>query len=347
MTGDLTTERPADDRGVVGLRAGLAGYGLAGAVFHAPLIDAVEGIHLVKVMTRSAERAEQARAAHPDVEVVDSVDELLDKIDLLVVASPNATHAPLALAGLEAGVHVVVDKPMAVTSTDARRLLDAGRDRVTVFHNRRWDGDFLTVKRLAAEGALGPVTRFESRFERFRPEIKQGWREEAGAATGGGTLLDLGPHLVDQAIHLFGPPVSVYGEVRTRRPGAQVDDDVFIALQHAGGEISHLWASAIAPLHGPRFRVSGLDAGFACDGLDPQEAQLRDGMRPSDPGFGDGAAGWLTRDDPRPMEIRLEQGQYVRFYEGVRNWLRGDAPPPVDPADGVRVLEVLEQARRG
>ena len=329
----------------MGLRAAIAGYGLAGAVFHAPLIEAVDGLDLVKVMTRSAERAELARAAHPDVQVVDSVDQLLDGIDLLVVASPNATHVELALRGLDAGVHVVVDKPMAVTSGDARRLLDAGRDRVTVFHNRRWDGDFLTVKRLVTEGELGPVTRFESRFERFRPQIKEGWREEAGAATGGGTLLDLGPHLVDQAIHLFGPPESVYGEVRTRRPGAQVDDDAFIALQHAGGEISHLWASAIAPLHGPRFRVSGLDAGFGSDGLDPQEAQLRDGMRPTDPGFGDGLSGWLKHDDPRPAELRLERGQYVRFYEGVCDWLRGEAPPPVDPADGVRVLEVLEQVR--
>jgi predicted dehydrogenase len=330
----------------MGLRAAIAGYGLAGAVFHAPLIEAVEGLDLVKVMTRSPERAEQAKAADPDVQIVDSVGKLLDEIDLLVVASPNATHVELGLAGLDAGAHVVIDKPMAVTSTDARRLLEAGRERVTVFHNRRWDGDFLTVKRLVGEGALGPVTRFESRFERFRPQIKAGWREEAGEASGGGTLLDLGPHLVDQAIHLFGPPESVYGEVRTRRPGAQVDDDAFIALQHAGGEISHLWASAIAPLHGPRFRVSGLDGGFASDGLDPQEAQLRDGMRPTDPGFGDGAPGRLRRDDPHPVEVPLERGQYVRFYEGVRDWLRGEAPPPVDPADGVRVLEVLEEARR-
>jgi predicted dehydrogenase len=315
----------------VGLSAGIAGYGLAGAVFHAPLIEAVDGLDLAKVMTRSTERAEEARAAHPHVQVVQSVDELLDGIDLLVVATPNATHVELGLTGLAAGVHVVIDKPMAVTAADAQRLVDAGRERVTVFHNRRWDGDFLTVKQLVAEGALGPVNRFESRFERFRPQIKEGWREAAGDSTGGGTLLDLGPHLVDQAIHLFGPPESVYGEVRTRRPGAKVDDDVFIALQHPHGEISHLWASAIAPLHGPRFRVSGLQAGFAVDGLDPQEAQLRDGLRPRDPGFGEVEG--------------LARGTYVRFYEGVRDWLRGEAPAPVDPADGVRVLEVLEQAR--
>ncbi|MFL5841575.1 MAG: Gfo/Idh/MocA family oxidoreductase, partial [Thermoleophilaceae bacterium] len=246
----------------MGLRAGIAGYGLAGAVFHAPLIEATDGIDVAAVMTRSPERAEHARAAHSGVRVVAELDALLEDIDLLVVATPNSTHVPFALAGVERGLPVVVDKPMAVTAADARRLLDSG-GRVTVFHNRRWDGDFLTVKRLIAEGALGTVTRFESRFERFRPEVNEAaWREHGGAAEGGGLLLDLGPHLVDQAVELFGPPVAVYAEVDRRRPGAQVEDDVFVALEHEGGERSHLWMSAVAPLHGPRFRVSGLKAGF-------------------------------------------------------------------------------------
>lgn len=315
----------------MGLSVGIAGYGVAGAVFHAPLIEAVDGLDVGKVMTRSPERAAQARARHAGVEIVASLGALLEGVDVLVVASPNASHAEIALAGVDAGLHVVIDKPMAVTAAEARRILDAGGERVTVFHNRRWDGDFLTVQRLVRDGALGKITRFESRFERFRPQIKQGWRELADAAVGGGVLLDLGPHLVDQALQLFGPPRSVYAEVRTRRPQAQVDDDVFIALQHEGGEVSHLWMSAIAPLHGPRFRVSGLDDGFASDGLDPQEQQLREGMRPGDPGFG-AAEG-------------LERGRYEVFYEGVRDWARADAPPPVDPADGVQVLELLERAR--
>jgi predicted dehydrogenase len=327
----------------LGLRAGIAGYGLAGSVFHAPLIEATDGLEVTAVMTRSPERAEQARAAHPGVRVVDSAEALVDDIDLLVVATPNSAHVPVALAGLAAGLAVVVDKPMAVTAADARRLLEAG-GRLTVFHNRRWDGDFLTVRRLVSEGALGQVTRFESRFERFRPQIKQGaWRERGDAAEGGGLLLDLGPHLVDQAVQLFGPPLSVYAEVETRRPGAQVDDDVFVALEHAGGERSHLWMSAIAPLHGPRFRVSGLQAGFGCDGLDPQEDQLRTGKRPGDPGWGDAPPGWVAGEDRTPVE--LERGRYEDYYAQVRDWVQGDAPPPVDPADGVRVLEILEQAR--
>jgi scyllo-inositol 2-dehydrogenase (NADP+) len=315
----------------VGLRVGIAGYGLAGSVFHAPLIESVDGLELAAVMTRSPERAAQARAAHEGVGVVETIEELVADIDVLVVASPNAAHVPNALVGVEAGKHVVVDKPIAVTAADARRLAEAAGDRVTVFHNRRWDGDYLTVKRLVGEGALGPITRFESRFERFRPQIKEGWRENADADAGGGVLLDLGPHLVDQAVQLFGPPQSIYGEVRTRRPGAQVDDDAFIALTHAGGEVSHLWMSAIAPLAGPRFRVSGLEAGFGTDGLDPQEEQLREGMRPADRAFGEVEG--------------LERGNYPAFYEGVRDWVRGEARPPVDPWDGVRVLEILERAR--
>jgi scyllo-inositol 2-dehydrogenase (NADP+) len=315
----------------VGLRVGIAGYGLAGSVFHAPLIAAVDGLELTRVMTRSAERAAQARAAHAGVEVVDSLDALLADIDVLVVASPNSSHAEIALLGINRGLHVVVDKPIAVTADDARRIAEAGGGRLTVFHNRRWDGDFMTVQRLVRDGELGQITRFESRFERFRPQIKEGWREGPDPAAGGGVLLDLGPHLVDQALQLFGPLKSVYGEVRTRRAGARVDDDAFIALQHVSGEISHLWMSAIAPLHGPRFRVSGTRAGFASDGLDPQEDQLRNGMRPGDPGFGRAEG--------------LEDGNYPAFYEGVRDWVRGDAPPPVDPRDGVRVIEVLEEAR--
>jgi predicted dehydrogenase len=315
----------------VGLSVGIAGFGLAGAVFHAPLVAAVDGLDVAAVMTRSPERAAQARETHPGVRVAESVEELLDGIDVLVVATPNSSHLEIALAGIERGVRVVVDKPMAVTAAEARRLAEAGGELLTVFQNRRWDGDFLTLQRLIADGNLGKVTRFESRFERFRPQIKAGWREQPDAAEGGGVLLDLGPHLVDQAIQLFGPPESVYGEAMTRRGDAQVDDDAFVALRHAGGEISHLWMSAVAPLHGPRFRVSGLEAGFACDGLDPQEEQLRGGMRPGDPGF---------------AEVEgLAPGRYVEFYEGVRGWARGEAAAPVDPWDSARVMEVLEEAR--
>jgi scyllo-inositol 2-dehydrogenase (NADP+) len=320
---------------VSSLRAGIAGYGLAGEVFHAPLVDAVDGIDVAGIVTTNAERQARVSSAYPDARVVPDVDELWDGIDLLVIAAPNRAHVPLGLAAVEHGVALVVDKPLAPNAADGERLIEAAEAAgvpLTVFQNRRLDGDFLTLRGLLKRGELGAVTRFESRFERFRPELSDGWRELGDAAEGGGLLLDLGAHLVDQARVLFGPPLRVYAELDQRRPGGQVEDDVFVALEHAGGVRSHLWMSAVAPLNGPRFRVSGLERGFASDGLDPQEAQLADGVRPGDPGYGESEG--------------HETGAYQRFYEGVRDWLRDGAPAPVDPRDSLACLRVLEAARR-
>jgi scyllo-inositol 2-dehydrogenase (NADP+) len=320
---------------VSSLRAGIAGYGLAGEVFHAPLVDAVDGIDVAGIVTTNAERQARVSSAYPDARVVPDVDELWDGIDLLVIAAPNRAHVPLGLAAVEHGVALVVDKPLAPNAADGERLIEAAEAAgvpLTVFQNRRLDGDFLTLRGLLERGELGAVTRFESRFERFRPELSDGWRELGDAAEGGGLLLDLGAHLVDQARVLFGPPLRVYAELDQRRPGGQVEDDVFVALEHAGGVRSHLWMSAVAPLNGPRFRVSGLERGFASDGLDPQEAQLADGVRPGDPGYGEREG--------------HETGAYQRFYEGVRDWLRDGAPAPVDPRDSLACLRVLEAARR-
>jgi scyllo-inositol 2-dehydrogenase (NADP+) len=321
---------------VSALRAGIAGYGLAGEVFHAPLLDAVDGIEVAGVVTTNAERQGRARAAFPDARVAANLDELWDQIDLLVVAVPNRAHVAVSLAAVERGVPLVVDKPLATTADDAEGLIAAAEDAgvpLTVFQNRRFDGDFLTLRGVIERGELGAVTRFESRFERFRPELdSSGWRERGDAAEGGGLLLDLGAHLVDQARVLFGHPLSVYAELHQRRLGAAVEDDVFVALEHQGDVRSHLWMSSVAPLHGPRFRVSGLGGGFASDGLDPQEPQLAKGMRPGDPGYGESG--------------ELLPGAYQRFYEGVVSWLRDGAPAPVDPRDSLACLRVLGAARR-
>jgi predicted dehydrogenase len=314
------------------LRAGIAGYGLAGEVFHAPLVDVVDGIEVAGIVTTDPDRQARARATYPNADVVYSVDDLWERIDVLVVAAPNRAHVPLSLAAIERGLPVVVDKPIASSLTDAELLVSTGGG-LTVFQNRRWDGDFLTLRGQIERGELGQVTRLESRFERFRPEVDAaGWRELADAAEGGGLLLDLGAHLVDQARVLFGHPLRVYAELDRRRSGAHVEDDVFVALEHPGGERSHLWMSAVAPLPGPRFRVSGLDGAFASDGLDPQEPQLAEGLRPGDPGYGEAEG--------------LEAGAYERFYEGVVAWLHDDAPPPVDPRDSLACMRVLDAARR-
>jgi predicted dehydrogenase len=328
------------------LRAGLVGFGLAGRAFHAPLIAATDGLRLAAVVTS---RREEVEAAHPDADVLASVDELWDRCDLVVVASPNRTHVPLAREAARRGLPAVVDKPLAANAAEAEQLVNEAERAgtgLTVFHNRRWDGDFLTVRRLLEQGALGDVVRFDSRFERFRPEVNAGaWRERAGAEEGGGVLLDLGPHLVDQALVLFGPIARVYAEVDRRRPGAQVDDDVFIALEHASGVRSHLSMSAVAPLHGPRFAVSGLRAGFAVDGLDVQEAQLRSGMTPGDPGYGHAEGSGRLVGAEGEQVVELERGDYPAFYAGVVSWLRDGGPPPVEPGDAVAGLRVLDAAR--
>lgn len=209
------------------------------------------------MVTANPERRAQLAREHPDARALDTPEQLFTEaaeFDLVVIASPNRTHVPLARAALHAGLATVVDKPLAATAEEALALCGLAQSRgalLTVFQNRRWDNDFRTARRLIEAGTLGRVHRFESRFERFRPKPKAGWRELADPAEAGGTLYDLGSHLVDQALTLFGPVSTVYAEIDTRRDGAAVDDDAFLALTHAGGVRSHLWTSAISPLGGP------------------------------------------------------------------------------------------------
>ncbi|MEV0764472.1 Gfo/Idh/MocA family oxidoreductase [Nocardia sp. NPDC050435] len=335
------------------LEVAVIGYGLAGSVFHAPLIASEPRLRVAAVVTGSAERAAQAEREHPGVRVLPDADALfadLSGIDLVVVATPNRTHAPLAQRAVAAGVPVVVDKPFAVTAADAEALVaQAERQGVllSVFQNRRWDGDFLTVRQLIDTGRLGTVRRFESRFERWRPVPKGGWREVGDAADGAGILLDLGPHLVDQALTLFGPVRSVYGELDCRRAGIRTDDDAFLALTHESGVRSHLWMSAVAPRLGPRFRVLGSESGYLGYGLDPQEAALRAGRRPVDSSWGTvDSADWGTLGaDPDAQPYPTLAGDYLAFYTGIADALLHGAPVPVDPRDAVAALRVLEAAR--
>jgi len=344
------------DRGQGGpLRAALIGFGLAGAAFHAPFLDTVDGLELASIVTADPGRRARAAAAYPAARLLASVDDLWSRAgdhDLVVVASPNASHVPLALDALRRGLAVVVDKPVAASAVDAAAIAAAaGRAGrlASVFHNRRWDGDFLTVRDLVETGRLGRVTRFESRFERWRPVADRAvWRESPAPAMAGGQLFDLGSHLVDQAICLFGPPVSIYAEVERRRPGVAVDDDVFVALTHEGGVRSHLWAAAVAGQLGPRLRVLGLGGAYVTWGLDPQEDALRRGERPGGAGWGAVAPeryGTLGAGDALERHPTLP-GAYQRYYEGVVAALRDGAAPPVTIDEAVRVVAVLEAARR-
>ncbi|CAL9583738.1 putative oxidoreductase YdgJ [Streptomyces sp. enrichment culture] len=340
------------------LRVGLVGYGLAGSVFHAPLIAATEGLALDTVVTSNPERQQQARAEFPDVRLAATPDELFaraEELDLIVVASPNKTHVPLATTALKAGLPVVVDKPVAGTAAEARELAALAEERellLSVFQNRRWDNDFLTLRKLLNEGELGDVWRFESRFERWRPKPKGGWRESGDPTEIGGLLYDLGSHVVDQALVLFGPAASVYAETDIRRPGAETDDDTFIAITHTSGVRSHLYVSATTAQLGPRFRVLGSLAGYVKYGLDPQEAALRDGRRPG--------PGWGTEDEslwgrvgsgesPVTGGGRAEPtlpGDYPAYYAAVAKALLEGAPNPVTAREAAAALDVLEAARR-
>ena len=335
------------------LRVALVGYGLAGRFFHAPFIAASPDFTVASVVTRDPERRAAAEREIPGVQLLDSVEELWNRAgehDVAVVATPNRMHAPVARAALEAGLHVVVEKPFAARADEARALVQAAvsRDRVlTVYHNRRWDSDFLTVAELLAAGSIGAVTRFESRFERWQPDPNlSAWRQGAEPDAAGGLLYDLGSHLVDQAIQLFGRPTSVYAEMASRRPGVTVDDDTFIALEHAGGVRSHLSASAVAALPAPRFRVLGSTGAYSKDGLDIQEEQLRAGLKPGDAGFGvEPAARWgRLFSDGQERAHPTEPGRWVDFYPLLADAIRNGAPPPVDPNDAVVVIEVLEAA---
>ena len=320
------------------------------------------GLALASVVTSNPERAERARATHLGVEVLPDAGALLaraDSHDLVVVAAPNREHVPLGLAAVNAGLHLVVDKPLAASVADAQRLAGAVAERgvvASVFHNRRWDGDFLTLRRLQSEGSLGELRRFESRFERWRPEVERArWREAGDPEDAGGLLFDLGPHLIDQALELLGPVRSVYAEVRRVRPGAEVDDDVFVALEHASGVRSHLWATMVAPQPGPRLRALGRAAAYVKWGLDVQEDALRAGARPGDPGFGHEpreAWGMLGTDDAA-QPVETEPGRYLEFYELMERAIRSHAapdrglgePPPVRLEAGIATLRVIEAAR--
>ncbi|MER5435834.1 Gfo/Idh/MocA family oxidoreductase [Streptomyces sp. NPDC002588] len=324
------------------LRVGLVGYGMAGAVFHAPLIAATPGLELTAVVTGRAARATAARERYPGIAVLPGLTDMLAsrRPDLVVIASPNHVHVEQARMALEAGVHVVVDKPVAPAAAEVRELDRLARERRRVaaaFHNRRWDADFRTLRALLDAGRLGRVQRFESRFERWSPVPSGGWRESGDPATAPGLLYDLGTHLVDQALHLFGPVSRVYAEADVRRAEVEAPDDVFVALRHLGGVVSHLWMSKVAAAPGSRMRVLGSEAAFVAHGLDEQVAD------PNSPRTGTGQRAVLTRGaEEKP--VTLLPGDYPDFYRGIERAIRGECAPPVTLGEAAVVLDVIEKA---
>lgn len=340
------------------IRTAVVGFGLSGSVFHAPLIAADRRYSLDIVATSDAGRQAAAVERYPGVKTVpdgDAVLALAGNLDLVVLGTPPATHFPLAKAALEAGLDVVVDKPFAVRSSKGQELIALAErlGRVlTVFQNRRWDGDFLTVRKLLAGEALGSVTRFESSFERWSPDISKAWKANATAADGGGVLFDLGTHLIDQALLLFGPATVAHAELHARRPHEKVDDDVFLVLSHESGVTSHLRMNMLCAQQGPRFRILGSTGAFTKHGVDPQEPYIVAGGSPLDEEFGLEAPEWagvLGRDGHLDA-LPTERGAYPEFYRILADKILdgGTAsarPLPVDPTGPVKVLKLIEKAR--
>jgi predicted dehydrogenase len=327
------------------IRVGLIGYGYASKTFHAPLIVGTPGMELAAV---SSSDAAKVHADWPNMPVVSDPHHLFNDpdIDLIVVPTPNDTHFPLAKAALEAGKHVVVDKPFTVTLSQARELDALAKSRgllLSVFHNRRWDSDFLTLKTLLADGTLGEVAYFESHFDRFRPQVRNRWREQAGV--GSGIWYDLGPHLLDQALNLFGLPVSLTVDLAQLRPGAQATDYFHAVLAYPQRRVV-LHGSLLAAAESARYIVHGTRGSYIKYGLDPQEDRLKAGERLPQEDWGyDMRDGVLTLAQGEVMAeqtLLTVSGNYPAYYAAIRDALTGHGENPVPAAQAIQVMELIE-----
>ena len=342
------------------IQVGILGFGLGTRVFHAPFVSAVPGLRLHSIVQRSGDLAAQL---YPQAQILRTPEALFadPAIQLVVVSTPNETHVPLARAALEAGKHVVIDKPFAPTSAGCRELIELAQEMgllVVPFHNRRWDGDFLTLQALLSSGKLGRLVTFESHFDRFRPIVRENtWKESASPANG--LLMDLGPHLVDQVLTLFGTPESVTASIRTDRDNTQIEDAFDIALAYPG-LLAFCRSSMLACDASPRFLLHGTHGSFKKYGLDPQEPALVSGA--SLPALGSSEA-WL--EEPRELWgtltlapdpalpndltttlVPTQPGDYRPFYANVRDAIRGDDALAVQPESAFDTLRVLELARQ-
>jgi predicted dehydrogenase len=351
------------------IRVAVLGYGLAGRVFHCPFVTAVPGLELAAIAFRSADSAQrngpQAAKDYPTARILSSLDAAFDdpNIDLIVVATPNESHFDLAAQALRSGKHVVVDKPITGTSAEARELITLAIQQgqlLCPFHNRRFDGDFLTLRQLIAANTLGRIVSISSHFDRFRPIQRAGsWKEAAGQANG--LLFDLGPHLIDQALALYGPPKTITASVRHDRDVTAIDDafDVTLDYDVAGHTLRYsCHATMIAAANAPRFHANGTHGSFVKYGLDPQEQALKDGAQPP---HLDTPADWLAEpesawgtltvapDPSAPAELQQTRlptlhGDYRLFYANVRDAILGTAPLTISTEDGFRTIKLLELA---
>jgi len=326
------------------IKVGLIGFGLAGSVFHAPLIAAEPRFELAVVATSRDLPAEFA-AARTYTDPMELIGD--PAIDLVVVASPNTSHAPLARAALMAGKHVVVDKPFTIDTREAQELIDLARLKnrhLSVFQNRRWDGNFITVRELLDEGAVGELRYCEIHYDRFRPALKVDWRETV--TPGAGVLYNLGPHVLDQAICLFGKPKSLFADIAVQRDGAAVADYFHIVLDYDRLRVV-VHASTLVAKPGPRFVAHGTTGSLYQYGMDQQEPQLAAGLRPGQPGWGEAEEVSITiSDSETDRSVAHKPGAYECFYRGVAAAILDGAPSPVTHDEAYTLMAMLEAARR-
>jgi predicted dehydrogenase len=329
------------------MNVALIGYGYAGKTLHAPLIECTDGLHLSAIVSSDAGKVHRDR---PDVAVAASADEVFANpaIDLVVIATPNGTHFDLARRAIGAGKHVVVDKPFTTNYVDAKELAKVARDSgrlLSIFHNRRWDGDFLTVRELIATGELGDVVHFESHYDRFRPTVMHRWREQGGP--GSGIWFDLGAHLVDQALQLFGIPEAVYGDLAMQRDQAVAIDYFHVLLRYGRTRVV-LHGSNLVADPPRRFEVHGTAGSFVKCGMDSQEDALKRGDRPGGPGWGadveDGTLTVWKTGVSEGRKVATVHGDYLAFYVAVRDAIAKGGPNPVPPEDAAVVIGILELA---
>jgi len=333
------------------IRVALIGYGYVGQTFHAPLIRSVDGLSLELI---ASSNAQQVHAAHPGLRVsADYLAACTDPgVDLVVIASPNDSHHPLARAALLAGKHVVIDKPFTVTLAEAQDLTLLARTQgrlLSVFHNRRWDGDFLSLRAAIQSGALGEVRELISRFDRFAPAPRDRWRERPGP--GSGLWFDIGPHVVDQALQLFGRPDHVSASFASLRDGTHgVTDWAQVVLGYDHLDVTRrvtLHMTRLAAWPAPRFEAHGSAGSWISSGLDTQEDQLKAGMRPGAPGWGeDSRPAWQVIGTAEPLQVARLPGDYRAYYLGLREALSGRGPNPVPADQALQVMELIELAQR-
>lgn len=326
------------------LRTGLIGYGLGGMAFHAPLIDAVTELDLAAIATS---RTDAVAERYPHVAVTDAAALIADPtIQLVAISTPNDSHFPLARAALEAGKHVVIDKPLANSVAEAEELAALACAKglmLSAFHNRRWDGDFLTVRALLDSGRLGEVMLAELRWDRFRPEVTNAWKD--APEVGSGILADLGPHLIDQALVLFGMPDALQADLEMQRAGARTDD-YFEATLFYGKRRVVLSAGRLVARARPRFSLHGTAGSFVKFGLDPQEAAMKAGGKPGDHCEDPALYGVLMRGDGTAETVSTQAGDYRAYYSAVGSAIANGAGTPVSVEDAITGLRLIDVMRR-